>query len=87
MENEKLRPLYKKLKPCCDDYTCMATGNKCDIATKYFLDFRKAVEYMAKNKQDFDFVTRESNLCMEQKCPVWSNALIKMAEFARQNTK
>lgn len=84
---EKLEPLYKKSNRYSDDYICMATGNKCCIATEYFIELKNFMKYVVRNKKDFTFVTSELNLCVEQKCPVWNNISIKIAELAKQNTK
>lgn len=79
-DNQDLEPLYKQIQPFSDEYICASTGIKCEIATEHFKDFRSAVSYLAENKVNYAFFTREHNLCVEKDCSVWKSFIQKITE-------
>ena len=86
MENNKQEVLYKKVPGRSTIYTCLATGNKCAIATHYFTAFRKMLEEYSRTGAQTLFCTRERNLCVEEKCPIYNETMAKIAEYAKEQS-
>ena len=85
MVNSKMIPLYVRYGNKPIRCICYATGNNCKIATEYLRQLHETIEQSKKDGRVF--ITKESNLCEEHDCPVWKNVMLKIAEFAKQNSK
>ena len=85
MADTKMIPLYVRYGNKPVRLVCSATGYNCRIATDYFRKLQETIEQSAKDGRIF--ITKECNLCAEHDCPVWNNVMLKIAEYAKQNSK
>ena len=85
MADTKMVPLYVRYGDKPIRCVCSATGNNCKIATDHLRKLQETIEQSKKDGRIF--ITKESNLCVEYDCPVWNNVMLKIAEYASQNSK
>ena len=80
MADNKMKPLCVRTDSRPTRYICVATGNDCKIATDYFRNLHDTIKQSVKDGRVF--ITKESNLCAENDCPIWNNVILKINEFA-----
>ena len=84
MENKDQEVLYKKVPSRSTVYTCLATGNKCAIATNHFTKFSEMVKELSRTRSTLLFSYQERNLCISEHCPIYNETMAKIAEYAKE---